>query len=121
MKLRNKKTGAIYEMEDIDLVNDGDGICVGMTKYNSLAELNKEWEDYEDSKDFYYIQLDGFIHWVQCNVSDYDRGGVYIKNLYKVFSDNRNFSTHIVFTAPLNIKEGQYNVKDLDLLFGGKQ
>ena len=46
MKLRNKKTGAIYSIEDIDLGNNADGIWLGMTKYNSLAELNEEWEDY---------------------------------------------------------------------------
>ena len=45
MKLRNKKTGAIYRIEDIDLGNNEDGIWLGMTKYNSLAELNEEWED----------------------------------------------------------------------------
>lgn len=46
MKLRNKKTGAIYSIEDIDLGNNADGIWLGMTKYNSLAELNEDWEDY---------------------------------------------------------------------------
>lgn len=51
MKLRNKKTGAIYKIENIDLSNNQDvsntqdGIWLGMTKYNSLAELNAEWED----------------------------------------------------------------------------
>lgn len=55
MKLRNKKTGAIYSIEDIDLGNNADGIWLGMTKYNSLAELNEEWEDYEEPKDFWYI------------------------------------------------------------------
>lgn len=50
MKLRNKKTGAIYKIEDIDLGNNADGIWLGLTKYNSLAELNEEWEDYEEPK-----------------------------------------------------------------------
>ena len=45
----------------------------------------------------------------------HDRGGVRIENLYKVFSDNRNFSTHIVFTAPdIFIKEGTYDIKDFE-------
>lgn len=45
MKLRNKKTGAIYSIEDIDLGNNKDGIWLGLTQYNSLAELNEDWED----------------------------------------------------------------------------
>lgn len=48
MKLRNKRTGAIYSIEDIDLGNNADGIWLGMTKYNSPAELNAEWCDVED-------------------------------------------------------------------------
>lgn len=54
MKLRNKKTGAIYSIEDIDLGNNADGIWLGMTKYNSLAELNEEWEDYKEPKGYWY-------------------------------------------------------------------
>ena len=56
MKLRNKKTGAIYSIEDIDLGNNQDGIWLGMTRYNSLAELNEEWEDApEEPKEYWYI------------------------------------------------------------------
>lgn len=47
MKLRNKKTGEIREVNNI-LVDD-------MFRVNSLAELNDEWEDYEEPKDFWYI------------------------------------------------------------------
>lgn len=58
MKLRNKKTGEIgylYEhslVQDIIIVYDVKGI-VG--KYNSLAELNSEWEDYEEPEEYYFI------------------------------------------------------------------
>ena len=61
MRLKNKKTGAIYKIEDIDLGNNQDGIWLGMTKYTSLAELNEEWEDYEEPKVFYYIKSNGYI------------------------------------------------------------
>lgn len=61
MKLRNKKTGAIYSIEDIDLGNNKDGIWLGLTRYNSLAELNEEWEDYEEPKDFWYISDFGYV------------------------------------------------------------
>lgn len=54
MKLRNKKTGEIKDIEFNSLVS-GNGDCCALAKgepeiyvYNSLAELNEEWEDYED-------------------------------------------------------------------------
>ena len=57
MKLRNKKTGEI---------NLGD---LHLDDFNSLAELNEEWEDYEEPKEYFYIyanqvlkgECDGFI------------------------------------------------------------
>ena len=59
MKLRNKKTGSIFKIEDLDLGNDKDGIWIGMTQYKSLAELNEEWEDYEEPKEWWYIDIHG--------------------------------------------------------------
>lgn len=61
MKLRNKKTGAIYSIEDIDLGNNKDGIWLGMTRYESLAELNEDWEDLEEDKRYWYIDADGEV------------------------------------------------------------
>ena len=45
MKLRNKKTGKIIELATKRL-----NINTGYKNYgfNSLAELNEEWEDYEE-------------------------------------------------------------------------
>ena len=55
MKLRNKKTGEIIE-HGIRVIGSDSNI------YNSLAELNEEWEDYEEpfSTSFYTI-VDGKI------------------------------------------------------------
>ena len=44
MKLKNKKTGEIF---------DGDVFSFG--DMNSLAELNEEWEDYEEPKEHYWV------------------------------------------------------------------
>lgn len=45
MKLRNKKTGKIIEKyPDGFVLNSGEQI----RQYNSLSELDSEWEDYED-------------------------------------------------------------------------
>ena len=74
MKLRNKKTGEVVKLrEDEEIIipiedNDGDWYeeC-----YNSIAELNEDWEDCEEPKDFYYIQADGDIHLVQYKTPEY--------------------------------------------------
>ena len=72
MKLRNKKTG---EIKDVQLGNHNDpsdGIIVVYSEngeprepheqYNSLAELNEDWEDYEEPKEYWYIDPEGGIY-----------------------------------------------------------
>ena len=60
-KLRNKKTGEIGYLivgrgsEEYKITNDEWDNC---GNYNSLAELNEEWEDYEESKGEWYINED---------------------------------------------------------------
>lgn len=60
MKLRNKKTGGLatlVENEDcLTLKTDA-----GFHHYFSLVELNKEWEDYEEPKDYFVISIFGDI------------------------------------------------------------
>lgn len=53
MKVRNKKTGEIKNVNHNRVLihfNDGQTKCI-----NSLAELNEEWEDYEEPKEFFAI------------------------------------------------------------------
>lgn len=71
MKLRNKKTGEIVDtLCEYDCTK---GLCFGvdhhdgnptMTCYNSLAELNEEWEDYEDD------DLSKIIRWIDKGLED---------------------------------------------------
>lgn len=64
MKLRNKKTGEIRNVEIM-----GDNFLIEAKDYpndttiviKSLAELNEEWEDYEEPKDHWFIDYDGGI------------------------------------------------------------
>ncbi|MBQ1528239.1 hypothetical protein IIZ77_01155 [Candidatus Saccharibacteria bacterium] len=58
MKLRHKETGEIRELtiyaEKFHL--DDIGFAKGETiVYNSLTELNEEWEDYEEPKEYWFI------------------------------------------------------------------
>ena len=59
MKLRNKKTGETGELQIVEkhcavALGNGTSSC-GISIYCSLAELNEEWEDYEEPKEYWYI------------------------------------------------------------------
>ena len=62
MKLRNKKTGEIVEANDFNIISE----------YNSLAELNEDWEDYEEPKDFWFVDSAGEVQ-DTTYVTDYDK------------------------------------------------
>lgn len=57
--LRNKKTGEIAVIRETIHLTKKNDICCGMGSYNSLAELNEEWEDYEEPKTFWAISWAG--------------------------------------------------------------
>lgn len=56
MKLQNKKTGEIV-IADITHMVSGVRFDCGQ----SLAELNEEWEDYEEPEEYWFIDYDGGI------------------------------------------------------------
>ena len=49
MKLRNKKTGEIKAFDEVMRE------AYKWNNYNSLAELNEEWEDYGELESYWYI------------------------------------------------------------------
>lgn len=51
MKLKNKKTGEIVKFET-DIYVDAEDITY---EFSSLAKLNEEWEDYEEPKEYWFI------------------------------------------------------------------
>lgn len=56
MKLKNKRTGEICELKvtvNGDLTVTKDDEIIGI--YPSLAELNEEWGDYEEPKEYWFI------------------------------------------------------------------
>lgn len=64
MKLRNKKTGTIGRLhisDDSYLITEDNEANRLLTEYLSLSSLSKEWEDYEEPKEYWYINLDGEI------------------------------------------------------------
>lgn len=54
MRFRNKKTGEIIDLDEWNMETFGNEIILESFDgeeyycYKSLAELNKEWEDYEE-------------------------------------------------------------------------
>lgn len=50
MRLKNKKTGEVVEISNIGLVWNRHGMPADIGRYDSLAELNEEWEDYKHKK-----------------------------------------------------------------------
>lgn len=75
MKLRNKKTGekGYFCFANWDnpvlIITDKNG--VQLAKYNSLAELNEEWEDVlEESKEWYWFIEDNGIIQRSCHYED---------------------------------------------------
>lgn len=68
MKLRNKKTGEIVDLYEGIIRDDGEHITIKPVAvlekcyiYNSLAELNAEWEDYDEPKEYWYINASGDV------------------------------------------------------------
>ena len=62
MKLRNKKTGEVVECSIIPI--DGNGYVNESLLFengDSIEELNKNWEDYEEPKEYWFITSCGAV------------------------------------------------------------
>lgn len=143
MKLRNKETGEIGNLITICATTrvfvNGESEKV----YNSLAELNEEWEDYEEPKDFWFIDSGGEIrqttYLTQCDKTRLTNFGNYFsskeeaeKALEKLKAWKRlkdkgfrfdcwyGGSRDILFSIPQEIID-MATKKDIDLLFGGEE
>ena len=64
MKLRNKETGEVIELlaKPSFVKRNDDYLQSELNTFNSLAELNEEWEDYEEPKEVWFISNNGQIH-----------------------------------------------------------
>lgn len=112
MKLRNKKTGKIVPASNMEVGIGADGIW-----YDSLAEINEEWEDYkpdepliEDEKIRKAVRA-----WAEAN--EIEEVAVMC---HLVWSENMtemaktdNVSLRIVFPDDLGIKMGAYTIAEL--------
>ena len=80
MKLQNKKTGEIANWcIDKDVIRTCDGSIV----YNSLAELEREWEDVEEPKEYWYLNNNGDIRSIDYEDTDWDNKRKQIGNYFE--------------------------------------
>ncbi|MBO7731567.1 MAG: hypothetical protein J6S67_03420 [Methanobrevibacter sp.] len=85
MRLKNKATGeigytAVLRSKAI-VVMDENAIQLG--SYTSLAELNKEWEDYEEPKEYWFIDCDGEIMDAKYEGTGFDKDCKAIGNYFE--------------------------------------
>jgi hypothetical protein len=158
MKLRNKKTGEIVEFRYLQsdhvaplVLSTRESDKPEMYTYNSLAELNEEWEDYEEKGNiFWYVDSDGGI---LCARSKHEGGydfddeqfSVDCKQIGNYFESEEEaektveklkafkrlkdkgfrFIDHIDRDTGQGMTryewDGYINGEDLDLLFGGEE
>lgn len=151
MKLKNKKTGEIVEAIGITCINDrtfvrfDDGKGNFKFEANSLAELNEEWEDYDETKNQYYLDCDGRIfehHTTEYIKNKMKEIGNYFESkeeaekaveklkAWKRLKDKgfrfKNWTRNQTGTIDIfcgwdNFPHNQCVKKDLDLLFGGEK
>lgn len=155
MKLRNKKTGETgyylhthrdYKTGVLKVAVLKDGVPFSEFKpyepiydYDSLAELEREWEDYEEPKEYWYMDYAGFIHsaartgnsWeVQKKIGNCfetkEEAEKAVEKLkaYKRLKDRGfKFDGYNACSVDYDIDEQyrKYISQDLDLLFGGEE
>ena len=98
MKLRNKKTGEIFKVTYFNIISD----------YNTLAELNEEWEDYDETREQAEKAVEKLKAWKQLK----DKGFQPVNCTVEKFG--REILVHFIIEQP-------YDEKYLVLLFGGEE
>lgn len=114
MKLRNKKTGEV-----MGLSMAGDIVWVGNYRYESLARLNKEWEDYEPKEPLIKDEKirKGVRAWAEANRTKY----VWVSTTLKGIDITQDFEhlqltefkQSITFECEADFESGYYTINEL--------
>lgn len=113
--------------------------------YDSLAELNAEWEDYEEPKNFYIVEQRGTVGSRFRTGDEYEKMFKEIGNYFEIKEEAEKAVEKLKawkrlkdkgfefktwgwekrsgkeFTIWFTIDDYENSTKDLDLLFGGKE
>ena len=152
MKLRNKKTGEIvyatmmasYGGGELQIryypVNNAES--THFKEYRSISELNEEWEDYEEPKEYWHIFGTNITKTQECLDELYDKRNKEIGNYFETKEEAEKaveklkawkrlrdkgfrFIDHIDRDSGQGMTryewDGYVNGEDLDLLFGGEE
>lgn len=123
MKLRNKKTGKVVDVwsfyDGDDTINIKYFTDDGQVdhKYNSLAELNEEWEDYEPKEPL--IKDEKIRKAVRAWAEAVGQEETFIVSYSNEYHDCCIYVSDLGSTATidigidLNIKEGSYTITEL--------
>ena len=82
MKLRNKKTGKLVDINLSINMLDEDYI----TEYGSLEEFNEDWEDYEEPKEYWCIDWTGGVNHITLlddSTDNYEKAKKQIGNYFE--------------------------------------
>jgi hypothetical protein len=151
MKLRNKKTGEIIDLYEGLIRDDGEHITIKPVAvlekcyiYHSLTELNAEWEDYEEPKEYWCIDWTGGVNHVTLlddSTDEYEKDKIQIGNYFKTRVEAEQAVERLKAWKRLKdkgfefcgwcedigfrfTKSGAWQTEvqpDLDLLFGGEE
>lgn len=144
MKLRNKKTGEIVTLtlstNGEDMIIMGNDMLAHTTK---LSEL-KDYEDYEEPKEYWYIDYDGGILLGESDNSSAEKMMISIGNHFKSIEEAEKAVEKLKAVKRLkdkgfrfrnwywdkngmhgfinfSIKSANIDEKDINLLFGGEE
>ena len=141
MKLRNKKTGLVIDV-DFMRPDTADSIVEGE---ETLKKLVEEWEDYEEPKEYWYLENNGDIDKETYDCDSYEEKMIEIGNYFETREEAEQAVEKLKAWKRLKDKgfrfvgidwrdrgtigdyeiyarvEGEVCSLDLDLLFGGKE
>ncbi len=82
MRLRNKKNGEIKPIVEVVIENlKKNGSTLNAI---SIDEIKEEWENYEEPKEFYYIDADGYIKSQSVDDKDFNNIKDGVENLIEI-------------------------------------
>lgn len=148
MKLKNKKMGKIVDVlaNPVFTEYNRDGTVKNVVTFNSLAELNEEWEDYEEPKGYWFINSSGGVDFIALEDDSPEGidGSKQIGNYFETKEEAEKAVEKMKAWKRLkdkgfkfknwywqtngmhgfinfSIKSANIDVKDIELLFGGKE
>lgn len=114
MKLRNKKTGEILDLECVTIFDRPDRYDTGdaIDEYYTIAELNEEWEDYTPAEPLIKDEKirKAVMAWAEADGAD--------EKIYLTIDENgsrfaNKYGGYIEFAFQIDMEERLYTIAEL--------